>query len=785
MNFYKFSALLILWMVLSSCNTTKYLQPNEILLKSNKIQIEGNKSIENKLQLTDQLSTLFKQKPNSNYFLFIPREWLHYKVLNRKNKNSWITKTLAKVSEAPALLDTNLCNATQTGITNYLYNQGYFNADCNYQLKIKNKKASVTYFVNPGERYIINDIEFIADDKAIQLLLNENSEATFLKPGAPLDNGLFQNEKARISELLFNNGYVEFNPVYIQTLDVDTIHLKANLKLKINNPEGKSSHPQYSVNKIQVNPFYLPSDSLESINTEFDSITFNTLPYYKFVKPSVIASKIKFRPGNIANKSLVDETYEQLTKLGIYRFVNIEAQIDSIEKSKINYNIQLSPLKKWVFDFGADFNYTSIKTVGKTLFGISGFVNLKNRNLFKGAESFSTKIEVGTELNLFNSASGHFNSLNVHYSNELSLPNFYDLTGTWALAKLTLNRLTDMPSKPDSRTNIRIGADYEKLVGLYDYTSLNANVEYDWLINRRKRISMHSLGFSLYLPHTETKFDSSILKQNPYLEKSFKGRRVFTSYFIDNFTYYYQSKITNNVQHAFIANFNFSGFEIYGINQLYNAVFKTKDTFSLGSFEFSKFVKSELDYRFYYTFSDKSKLASRVAFGIISPFGPSNSVPYIKQFYVGGPQSIRGWNIRELGPGSLNLSNAVSNTTAYFAAGDIKIEANLEYRFDIIWRLKGALFLDAGNIWTLPDKTQENTGAFFSKTFYNELAVGSGFGIRLDLTYFLFRFDVGFKLRNPYPDETGNHWIYTEKYPVSVNHLFKNSTLHIALDYPF
>jgi outer membrane protein assembly factor BamA len=581
---------------------------------------------------------------------------------------------------------------------------------------------------------------------------------------------------------MFNHGYVEFNPVYIQTPEIDTIHLKANVKIVINNPDGKSAHSQYKVHSIQVNPFYFPNDSLDYEDQIYDSITIKTLPYYKFVKSKTIASKVRFRPGMVTNKSLIDETYNQLNKLGIYRFVNIESKIDSVYKDEINYTILLNPLKKWVFDFGADFNYTSIKTVGKTLFGISGFVNLKNRNLFKGAESFSTKIEVGTELDFF--SANKFNSLSIHYGNELSLPEFYDITGTFRLIKFISKPFTSIISKPDSRTNFKIGVDFEQLSDFYNYISLNSNIEYEWQIKRRKRISLRTFGFSFYVPHTTTKFDTAYLDKNQYLKNSFTGKRLFTSFFLDNVTYYYQSRILNNKQHAYIGSFNISGLEVYSVNKLYNAINGSDEAFSLGPFEFSNFVKTESDYRFYLTFSDKSKLVCRMDAGIAVPYGNSTSVPFIKQFYSGGPQSIRGWNIRELGPGSIHDES--TDLRAYYAAGDIKLEANVEYRFDIFWRFKGALFLEAGNIWLLPRVESTDKRGEFSNQFYNDIAIGTGFGVRFDLSYFLFRVDVGFKLRSNYEqDDTKSHWLYSEKKPVSVKRLFENSTIHIALDYPF
>jgi outer membrane protein insertion porin family len=767
---------------LFSCNTTKFLRSDEILLKSNKIQIEGTRSIENKLQISEQLSTLYKQKPNRKYFL-IPRERIHYYVQNRKNKDSWFVKTLAKYSEPPSILDTSLCNTTKKNIITYLFNQGYFNASCDYKIKIKNQKATVTYIVNPGERHFINNVKFVAEDSLVHKIINEHEEASFLQQGLPLDFNLFQNEKARISELLFNHGFVEFNPIYIQTLEVDTIHRKANIVLQITNPDNRSHHPQYKINTIDVNPFYLPNDSLDYEQIKFESITFHTLPYFTFIKNKVIASNILFRPGDIANKSLVDQSYEKLSRLGIYRFINIEAKIDTAEALKINYNILLRPLKKWVLDFGGDFNYTSIRTVSKSLFGISGFVHLKNRNLFKGAESFSTKLEVGTELNLLKLS--NFNSFNIHYSNELSLPAFYDITGTLGLARMFTKKIDELQSKSHTRTNIRLGIDYENLTNFYNYASINANIEYDWQIHRRKRISLHTFGFSLYVPETTPTFNE-LLKNNPFLENSFKGRRLFTSYLLDNFAFYYQTKPKNNIQHSLISNFNISGFEVYTLNSIYNKISNSNSVFSLGEFEFSKFIRPEFDYRFYYNFSEKSKLASRFSIGIIVPFGSSNSVPYIKQFYSGGPQSLRAWNIRELGPGSLNLSDSVRENQTFFAAGDFKLEANIEYRFDIVWRLKGALFLDAGNIWLLPKAENKNQAGFLSSSFLNEIAIGTGMGFRLDLSYFLFRVDVGFKLRNSYRDDVYNkHWIFHDKYPVSLKHLFQNYTVHLALDYPF
>lgn len=781
---YKVILLSLFMVVLASCNTTKYLSEDVSLLKTNKLKVNTPAKSELDYQIREQLDGLYKQKPNSNFLLVFPREWFYFKSEHMKNKDSWFTKSLIKISETPSITDTNLCNETKSNMEDLLFNVGYFNAKANYTISYKNKKASVTYNIQTGNRFFLNDIKIIAEDSVIDSIVNQDHEASLLKSGNPLDYNEFQKERARISELLFNQGYIDFNPLYIEPILADTIHGKANILIRIRNPRERSFHNKFYINKIIVNPTYTPTTIDTGQLYFYDSLSIMQKTGEEFIKPSILRKKILINPGEVANKSLVDATYDQLYKLGTYRFISTESKLDSIEANKVNYLIQLSPSKKWVLDFGADLNYTSLRKTSPSLLGVSGYVHLKNRNMFKRAVAFTTKLEAGTELN-FNNLS-NFNSINVHFGNEFSLPSFTDITKSFSLYKFISKPFIDNFQTPDSRTVLRAGIDYENLVSLYRYISINTNIEYDWYIKRNKRFTVRTLGFFLYLPNTTNEFEK-FLQGNRFLIKSFTDRRLFTSYLLDNLTFYYQSKIKKNTQHAVITSMNLSGLEVHLLNSAYNLISNNKDTFSFINYEFSKFYKGELDYRFYFAPSSRSKIAFRFATGFVKPFGTSSSIPYIKQFYVGGPQSIRAWNIREIGPGGLNLADSSINQT-FFAAGDFKLEASLEYRFDIYWRFKGALFLDAGNIWLLPNRLTDDPSGRLGKNFLKEIAVGTGIGLRLDLTYFLFRVDYGFKLRNNYPDKDGKYWLYgpgKENGAVSVNQLFKNSTLHLALDYPF
>jgi outer membrane protein insertion porin family len=768
--------------ILCSCNSVKFLQANEVLLAENKIDLKAYQSSEDRLTLTQELSTLYKQKPNRNYLFFIDREWFYYYLNARKNKKIWLRKTLQKQSEPPAILDTLLIQATEKNMYNYLFNKGYFNVKVSNTVKTKKKRANVQYLVEPKNRYYVKSLVVGADDTSLLSLVQSSIDQSLLKPGSPLDFNVFQSEKSRISELLLNHGYAEFNPVYIQNLDIDTMGNFADVNLNIINPENKTEHKKYTIQNIQILNDYYPVN-YEAINaTLYDSILFldRNSPFY--IRNSVIAKRIGARPGLIYNKSNIEESYAKIAKLGFFKFINIESKVDSIDPSKLNQSVYLTPHKLWVFDYGTDVSYTTLKTTGQNLFGISGFINLKNRNIFHGAENFDTKLEAGTEISFLNI--NRFNSVNFSYSNELTLPDFLEVTRTYKWSRFLLKPWIKMPVEPETKTAFSIGFDYVNLTSLYSYNSLNSKISYDFNVNRRKRITMNTFSVSYYVPKVFAAFDS-IISKNQFLQKSFVGQRLFTSFFLGDLRYYYQSKKSPRYNTTFIGSIETSGLEVSLIKSVSNLFKKNASIDTDSKLEFSRFIKLEGDQRWYYSLKGGASINGRFNAGVVFPYGNSKTTPYIKQFYLGGPQSLRAWGIREPGPGADPISRTVDQTGTYYSAGDVKIEANIEFRFDLVWIFKGAFFVDAGNIWLLPHKNQDSELGTLSKYAYKQIAVGSGFGLRMDLSYFLFRIDIGFKLRNPYPDENGNYGLYYPTNPVSIKGLWKDKNIHLALNYPF
>ncbi len=785
--------------VLSSCATHVELAKNQSLLSSNKINLINYKgSRTSKFDLKDELSTLYKQKPNRNWLIFIDRERVYTFLEINKNKKVRARKTLTKIAEPPAINDTSFIRLTKNNMYNYMFNKGFFNVNVSHQSKrnTSKNKSKLTYIVSAGKKYSIDSLIYLADDSEILKILEEHRKDAILRNGIAVDNLIFQAEKSRIAELLRNHGYAEFVPVYVQNMEVDTLGNTTIVRIKINNPDKNMQHKKYVVGRIDIHSNYNPTKSEPETLSQYDSLNFynSSSPY--FIKNEVLADRIILEPGRIYRKSTIDSSFNRLSNLEYYKFINIDSKIDSNNTSQIIHTINLTPQYKWLSDFGADINYSSLpasssSTAITSLMGISTYALLKNRNIYHRGYSFETKIEAGAELNLFNQGDNFkfsklFNTLNINFANSLQLPSFYDITGIFSLYKNIAKPWNLKFNKPYTKTNINLGVEYVRLANLFSYTSFNNNISYNIPISKNRNFNISTIDLSVYVPNIEKAFDT-ILKTNPFLEKSFATNRIFTSVFLSRLQYVSKKKLNNRWSKNYIASFETSGIEasiIDGISHLINnkkiTDIKVRDTLAL---LFSKFIKIESDHRWNYTLNNKSELAFRLNYGIAVPFQKTSPVPYIRQFFMGGPQSMRGWRLRELGPGG-DTSSIHANLGNYYSSGDIKFEMNAEYRFPIFWYFEGALFTDLGNLWLLPNSQITKKEGEISTQFYKQIAIASGLGIRLNVNYFLLRLDYGIKLRNPYLNEKGNYGIYT-KQKWDPERIYNNSSFQLALNYPF
>jgi outer membrane protein assembly factor BamA len=793
-----------LTVLFSSCSSVKYLSADEYLLTKNKLKFENKEEVENITGLKYELSTLIKQKPNSKFF-FIPREWFHYRISNSSDTSRFDQWKLKYLSEPPTIYASNKAISTAEAMENFLKIKGYFNAEVKFEEHFKKKLVINTYLIDVNQIFKVDSVTFSSKDERIYGILLEYANKSFLKKNAVLSGITYEQEKDRITKLLRDNGYAFFNSNYIAPLEADTVGRKgfAKLNIKVLPPLNSKEHSYYKIGKVTIYQDFTPGlDRTAYSDSIINSILFKTRDQKFLVNPFTLMENNQFKEGEIFSQSHFDQTYNAFNDLNIYRFVRIKLEPREYEPI-IDINIELTPSKKMEMGLDFEVNYTNRSNSAGTgnLIGISLSPSLRHKNIFKGAESMFSSFSTGAEINQNVKGPRLLNTLDIRLQNEYQFPSFTDYLGIWnRIARTSRNRFREN-LRANAISRLGLSFNYLHLLDFYKYNLFNAVYGFEIPETGGKRYFVNHLGIDYLQPEINPGFDA-ILGENTFFRRSF-GQQLFVSLIFREFGYSYRSRPNRfGESHYFGFNGEVSGAEIFGINELYNLFSSKKEIFRIGQTEFAQFVRIEADGRYFRQFNQKKSFAFRLNLGFAAPFGFSGDVPYVKQFYVGGPNSIRGWAARGLGPGGYKdpLTTSNSNRLLFYQTGDFKLEASAEYRFDLFWRLKGALFLDAGNIWTLKndpsrcgsqfvftskEETCGNT-TYILDPFYKQIALGSGVGFRFDFTYFLFRLDLGVKLRNPYPSENELN-IKSEKYYWQNLNKFqlKDINLNFALGLPF
>jgi outer membrane protein assembly factor BamA len=800
---------LLIGTFLSSCNTTKFLDVDQFLLKKNQLILHADEKIPNKGLLTYEMETLYKQKPNTKLFFLFPREWFWFKTnatSDTSGFNRWQRRVL---SEPPAIFDESLSIQTAEEIAAYLNNKGYFNAEVIYEEYIRQKKIGITYHVYPKKRTYIDSTVFHSSDRVMDSLLQAIKPESFLKKGDPLDSRLYDLEKERIALNMRNRGYANFFSNYVAQLLADTTGhaYRALISLEVLPPLEDTVHHDFKVGKIIVFPNYTPEQESGQGNirdTLVQGLIFRDAPAVPlYFKDEVLLRAVKTRTGQPFRQTDIEATQQDLAASGVFKFVRIKQVLSSRAADELDIQIFLTPNPRLELgtDLEVSFTNRAISGGSLNLLGLSLRPSIRNRNIFNGAETLVSSVRMGGE---FSVGGGRFiNTIDVGFQNDLYFPRFKDYFGFWkSLHLLPLNQRKKRAGQDfysllqnNANTKFSLGYNYTDFVKFYSWNIFNFSYGFELSQGKQRNYRLSHLAADYFNPTLTDTFKLSI-KSN-FLEKSLEDRFIFSLFFRE-FNYNFLGK-TDARGNTFSSSFNFetAGSELDIINQITNAITGRKDTFKIDSVKFAQYARLETALRYYKQFTPKTSLAARLGFGIVRPFGASEVVPYLKQFGIGGPNSVRAWPARGLGPGGF-IDTAVinrrsTNNLNLFRTGDLWLEANLEYRFNIYWRLNGALFLDAGNVWTFDDAKDTPGAPFFFQNpnrvsespvegqydpFYKQIAVGSGFGLRLDLTYFIFRLDLGMKLRYPYRWDGEHFWNPPERW-------FKRMNLNLGLGMPF
>ena len=722
-------AFLILIISIASCSNTRLLPPGEALYTGATVKIKDAISKKNKNILEDDLSKLSRPKPNSK-FLGMRLKLSFFNLAGNPNKKNFIRKTLRNIGEPPVLLsDVNLENNSKV-LKNYLENKGYFHAAVSGDTTVKNKKAHATYTVQAGTLYTIKEVVFPHDStNRLGVAVKSTGPATLIKTGAPFNLALIKDERLRIDAALKEKGYYFFSPDYI-LVDADSSigNNKVNLYITIKTNTPLAARKPYTINEIYVYSNYtLATAAIDTSHTnEVFYKGYYVIDKDKMFKPNLFEHVMQFKPNDLYNRKAHNLALNRLINLGVYKFVKNRFEVDPFT-DELNTFYYLTPLPKKTLRAEVSGNTKSNNNAGSVV-----SFSWRNKNFLRGAELFAVSAYVGSELQFSGRQKG-FNTNKLGGEISITVPKFiipffiFNTKGAYV-----------------PKSYARIGYDLLNRTKLYTLNSFRADLGYTWKPSVRKAYQYNPISINYVQPLNVTQRYNDSIKNDFTLKKAIEKQFIIGS----NATYSYDEIIDDpNGRGWFVTtNLDLSG-NVIGL--LKHPDLKNGDTIKIFGAPYSQYVKTEADVRMYSRLGVKTIWANRIDVGVGIPYGNSYQLPFIKQFFIGGTNSLRGFRSRTLGPGTYRPANADSTNFYPDQSGDIKLEINTELRQKISGILEGAFFIDAGNIW-LKNKDAFKPGAEFTKNFLKQLAVDAGIGLRFDLQILLLRFDVAIPLRKPW-----------------------------------
>jgi outer membrane protein assembly factor BamA len=761
-------------LLLASCTAKRYVPKGKYLVRKNSIHIESEKDVE--FSKSD-LSSYAPQRPNKSFLGTRFSLWTYYVTEKRTDKKfwKWINET---IGTEPVYADKETTQSGAAQMERYLNNIGYFHSKVKGSIETKKITADIIYRINPKIPYRISEFKYTIYDTIVESYVNEIKGNSKIRIGAIYNAYLMDDERTAITEHLKNNGYYFFTRDYIY-FEVDSSHQNHTLKINLiidNAKEQKSGkrvpHKRYFINRVNVFPNYNALFVTEKItDSGYLQIKkgkqLHELYFYSIGDPRIrkqtFSQTVLIKNGEPFSQNRVSQTYRTLGNYRIYNSVNIDfdtipsVRIDSNNvQHLLNCNIMLYRAK--VHDHIEQIEGTNS---GGDL-GIRGSFTYGNKNIFRGGEVFRIRIKGGIEAQKIWNVMGQndqrysmFNTTELGIDASVLFPRF-----------LSPIPLRNFRREYQPKTNLTIGYNAQTR-SHYSRTILAMQFGYDWMA-------------SSTIQHIFSPFSLNSVKVNPSdefrkildEETNIRVKDQYTNHLLLslNYSFIFNNQNINKLKDFFYfrANIETSGNAMSLFN---SAMKKNDDYFELFGIRYAQFVRTDFDFRYYHLIARENWFVIRTFFGIGMPYGNSKDMPFERSFYAGGSNGMRGWRFRELGPGSFNGS---INTERI---GDIQIEFNAEYRFPIYGFIKGALFVDVGNIWTKNDNSYLPGGKFEFNSFYKELAMDVGLGFRFDFSFFIFRIDAAAPIRNPeFPEN--NRWIADKLKPNDI-------VWNFGIGYPF
>lgn len=734
----------------------KYVPDDKYLLT--KVQVKSNIPDVN----NEELKGYLRQTPNNTILGFWPLKLGFYN-LSSDDSTKWVNRWLRRIGEPPVIYDSLKTVYGCDELQKVIFNKGYLNAEVTATSKINKKHIKVSYDITPKEPYRIRNYFITIPDSTISSIINKRN-LSIIKRGDLFDVDKINEEREQIARLLRNRGYFNFRKellfLYVDSA-LNSHEIDAELSIQPQYLDNDSAlQIIFSKKQIEnVTILALKDNDISNISyLDLDTTYINNFriiynPKNKAFRPKAIANKISIIPNITYSDFAVERTYSQLNSLSAAKYVNISFNENS--NNKLDAQIVITQNKPHTISAEIEGTYS-----GGDL-GVGAAIGYKNNNIFRGSETLNLSINGGYEA---------IGSLSEYQS-------AWDIGGEASLTfpTLLMPMSKDFKRRSTGTTEIAASVNFQQRPE-YQRNIASAGIKYNWRW-RRINFTFNLLDLSyIYLPYMTDAFKDKYMKPSSSIRFSYEDHFIMRWGLGINMSNRRNMTFTTNSFYTFRANVRTAGNLLYGISHLIHQQKNEDGVYEIFNIQYSQFAKADIDFAYNWYLTDKSRLVFHSGLGVGIPYGNASILPFEERYYSGGANSMRGWSARKLGPG--NFYNSSGSIDFMKQSGDIKFDLNLEARFRLIWKLEAALFVDAGNIWTIRDYAEQPTGVFRWNEFYKQIACNYGVGVRLDFDFFVIRVDMGIKLYDPgYP-------IKSERWRTDLT--WRNDfALHFAVGYPF
>ncbi|MTI27520.1 BamA/TamA family outer membrane protein [Fulvivirga kasyanovii] len=755
---------IVIVLLMGACSGAKYLNEGQKYYDGAEVKFVSPKGIKGKPELKIELEEMLTPEPNVKLLGSRPKVWF-YNIAGEPKKEKGLKHWMKTKLGAPPVYYSDVDISRNVNLLeNKLNNEGFFQAYVNYEVKEGKLANSIVFKAHISEPYRYDTVRFPTGEETLPRSIRGIREGTLLETGQRYDLDKMKNERARIEKELKDQGYFYFDDQYLLFRADSTVGNRGvDLHMTVKNDAPGKAQEIYRIGDIYVYPNYQFDETKAS--GQADTTMVNGIHYVHSddtFKPEVVTRHVRLREGNIYTKEAELVTLNRLIQLDVFKFVNVDFK--DMGHQELRADVFLTPFKKKSIRLELQAVSKSNNNVGPNF-----TASFRNRNFLRGAERYELNLTAGYEVQVGGQTDQPLNSYILGVENVLTVPRF-----------VTPIRIENVSSRFVPETKFKLGFKTLQRVDLFRLNSIDIDYGFSWHETKTRRHELYPVSIDfIQLGNVSERFDS-VLQERPIFARSYEEQFIMGT----TYSFYYNSqgkeeRVNRTHNFYFNGNIDVSGNLVHLLQSTTSSEKNTDEQpYQLLGSPYSQFVKTDFDFRHFWRLSSSTKLASRLIAGVGYAYGNSVVMPYTKQFSIGGSSSIRAFRARSVGPG---IYEAPEDQNYIDQTADVKLEGNVEYRFDIIGAFKGAVFVDAGNVWTI-EKDENRPGSEFDpSSFYNQIAVGTGVGLRFDVQFFVLRFDLAFPLKTPADDK----WRFSD---IAINDRewrSENLLLNIAIGYPF